>query len=278
MNNRIIYSDNGTLNDFSVELNKYKSGSQAATIVAAEDYIYVGSRAPFNHFYAKLGANTNGNSSNMIVDYWEGKEWVAMVEVIDETDGFSQSGYITFTPDLDEGWTRESTNFRGDQITGLTDVVIYDLYWIRISLDADTTAIDFDWFGQIFSEDDDLAAEYPQLVRSDYFLAFDSTGSKTDWQEQHAKAGEFLAKDMIARGIITHKENIITREELKLASVSKVAEFIFTALGDDYEDDRDKARNEYLDRINKSIFRVDTNDDAYLSVQEDRLRQGFMRR
>ena len=58
----------------------------------------------------------------------------------------------------------------------------------------------------------------------------------------------------------------------------KTAEIIFSAFGDDYNDDRTKARNEYMSRIKKGIFDIDKDRDATLSPFEKTIRQGRLHR
>jgi len=273
---RIIYSDNSTLSDWGVELNNFHSGTQTFSFVAAEDYIYVGNVVPFNHFYVKM-ATASVASSTMSVSYWSGSQWRSAVEVIDETGGLTSDGFVTFVPDRDHGWVNADTNGTGQTVTGLTGVTIYDKYWIRLSFNNDLTASSIiSWIGQKFSNDDDLGSEYPELVTSNVLTSFES--GKTDWEEQHVRAGELIVRDLIAQKIIYAKGQILERNSFMLASVSKVAELIFTSFGDDYIDQKNAARAEYEKRLNKGIYDVDLNGDGELDPREMVTRQGFMSR
>lgn len=276
--NRVILSDNGTLTDVSKEVLRYQSGTAAvASWVAAEDYLYVGSLAPFNHFYVKLSTVSVTTSNVMTVQYWDGKTWVDCHKVDDETAGFTASGYVTFYPDRNTAWVRESTNDRGDSVTGLTGTKIYDMYWVRIKFSLNIGAgFTLSWIGQKFSDDSDLAAEMPRLTRSSMLSAF-ITG-KTDWEEQHVKAGELIVQDLIAGQVMDWSGQILVREEFTLASVYKVAQIIFSELGDDYLDQHDRAEREYKRRLDKSVYRVDKNQDGLLNQNEGNARVGFMSR
>ena len=88
---RIIYEDNGTLEDWTVELNNYQAGTKTFSLVAAEDYIYIGNIAPFNHIYVKL-STANTTNTNITMEYYTGQGWQAAAETIDETNGFNQDG------------------------------------------------------------------------------------------------------------------------------------------------------------------------------------------
>lgn len=282
MNNRILYSDNGVLTDLSVELNKYKTGTAVIpAFVAAEDAIYIGSRAPFNHFFLRVGDTPNTASTTMSLKYWEGNDFHSVVEIIDETDGITQDGYVTFQPDRDERWHRESTDDDGGQtIPELNTVVIYDLYWLEVKFDNDLDVnSEISFVGQKFSDDDDLDSEYPDLNRQTMKDTFsDTPGAKTDWEEQEVRAAEIIIKDLISKNIINDKSEILVRDNLKLASIMKTAEIIYRGLGDDYADDKRSARGEYNSRLKSGIYQTDRNADGDLNVNEGENRTGFMQR
>jgi hypothetical protein len=277
MLNRFIYSNNGVLTDFSRDVFRYQTGSAVIPdFIAAQDYFYIGALAPFNHFYFKMLA-LNLVANELSVSYWDGRVWVNVKNLIDETAGFTKSGFIYFVPDKDKGWLKESTNDKGDQVDGLTSVSIYDMYWIRISSNQNLTAnMSFSWIGQKFSDDLDLGAEFPDLNRTTMLQAF-GTG-KTNWEEQHVKAAEIIIKDLITSEIISLKEQVLLKEEFTLASVQKVAEIIYAAMGDDYIDQKNNAKIEYKERLNKSIYRTDTNENAILDIREHSQRSGFLNR
>lgn len=276
--NRTLFSDNGVLTDITKEVNKYDTETYSvASFVASQDYLYIGSIAPFNHFYLKLSAVSAVASNIMSIQYWEGREWVNVYRTDDETKGLTQSGYVTFFPDKNNGWVSESTNDKGDSVTGLTTTNIYDMYWIRIKLSLDIPlGFSVSWIGQKFSNDDDLKAELPRLVRNSMLISFGAT--KTDWEEQHIRASELLIDDLIANQIIDQKGQVLVREEFMKACVYKVAQIIFTELGDDYIDQADRAEREYKKRLDKSIYRIDRNQDGLLNRDEQSARVGFMSR
>jgi hypothetical protein len=273
MNKRFLYLDNGVLTDYTSALGNYKTGSMPMPFVANRDYLFIGSRLPFNHFYVKL-ANSNAHISSIAVEYWSDNGWNAVVNTLDETEAFANSGFVTFTPDKDKVWKLEE---KSNVIPQLSSTMIYDNYWLRITfvpdLHVNTTV---DWIGNIFSDDNDLAAEFPDLVRSNVLSAF-QTG-KTNWQEQAVKAAEIIEHDLANRGILDGSESILDREWYKNASVQKTAEIIFSAFGDDYIDQRARAREEYGLRLVKRLARVDKNLNAIEDPYERKVVTGFLSR
>ena len=141
---------------------------------------------------------------------------------------------------------------------------------------SELNGTELSWVGQKFSDDDDLGAEHPDLTLSSVISAYES--GKTDWEEQHVRAAELIVRDLIGQKIIYSKNQILERETFMLPSVSKVAEIIYSAFGDDYSDQKAAARGEYKERFSKSIYDVDLNEDGDLSLKEMSFRQGFMKR
>lgn len=273
MNKRFLYLDNSTISDWTPALNNYKTGSKTMPFVAGQHALLIGSRLPFNHFYVKL-ANSNNHISNIQVSYWSSNGWQSVVETVDETSAFANSGFVSFTPKKEVAWHREEYS---NKIPELSNVIIYDYFWLKIEFSHDlhvNTTID--WIGNIFSDDNDLGAEFPDLIRSSVLTSYQA--GKTNWQEQHVKAAELIEQDLINRGIIDGTESILDREWYKSASVQKVAELIFGAFGDDYVDQRTLARDEYKLRLVKRLARVDKNNNAIEDVFERKIVSGFLSR
>lgn len=271
MKKRILYSNNTVISDMTANLDKFQSGVETVSIVAAEDYIYIGSILPFNHIYIDMGSTVNDNVSAMTVAYWDSGAFRDAVNLIDETSSSSktlaQSGHVSWTPDRDYSWIREDTNYSGNSVTGLTTVEIYDMYWARLAFSADlTTDMNISWIGQIFSDDDDLGAEHADLIRSGFMTAFEA--GKADWKEQHVIAGRLMINDLIKKKEIVEGDQILSREDLREASVKKVAQIIYNGMGNDYSTQRDDAKKEYKDRINTLIPKVDKNKNARLDRNE----------
>lgn len=272
MNKRVLFLDNGVVNEWSPNLNNYNSAAKVFPFVAGQDYLYIGSKLPFNHLYFKL-EELNVISSTMSVEYYS-NGWNSVVELIDETNGFTESGFITFTPNRNSPWVMKPYS---NEVSGLSSVIIYDEYWLRISFSNSlTSTTSIKWLGNILSDDYDLGAEFPDLIKSEVMYSYKS--GKTNWQEQHIKAAEIIENDLINKGVIDGQESILHKEWYRTASVQKTAEIIFSAFGDDYIDQRAAAREEYKARLTKRLARVDKNQNGSEEVEESRNVSGFLSR
>lgn len=263
---KILLSKNGTLNDLTQVLDDYKNGSSLIQINHTEDKIYIGAIHPFNSKFFKLKTPSEINLSSKI-EYWTGSnEWKEVVELNDDTEGMMKSGFISFVPNKDFGWVREDTN----KIDALYSKVIYDLFWMRLSFNV-SGEIELSWVGELFSNDDDLSNEFPDLLRSQTLDSFET--GKTNWEAQHVVAAKLIIDDLRSKKIIDHKEQLLDRKEFTLASVQKCASIIYSSFGDDYIDNKKECDIEYKKRISKDIFNIDKNQSAQVNVQSITQRQ-----
>lgn len=272
MNKRILFIDNGVVNDWSSTLNNYKGADKTLPFVPGEDFLYIGSKYAFNHLYIKM-KEVNTNSTQMKIEYYA-EGWKEVVEIIDETLGLSQSGFVTFTPDIDTQWQMKQ---KSNDIAELSSIIIYNQYWLRISF-TDTTDLTtkVQWIGNLFSNDDDLYSEFPDLKKADALRAYEP--GKTSWEEQAVRAAAMIEQDLTNRGVIDGSENVLERSLFVGASIQKTAEIIFGAFGDDYIDQVAAVRKEYGLRLVRRLPRVDKNNTAVEEPFETRTQTGFMSR
>jgi hypothetical protein len=275
--NRIIFKDNTTLIDKSVELDNFKSGSHSQTIVAAEDAIYIGSDYPCTDLYFKIDT-TSTATATVSVSVWDSGNWKETAEVIDETslNGWTlgKSGHVSFTPSKEYNWVKESTNYAGESVTDLTSVKLYDKFWSKWTFSANLSPVVISFIGIKFCDDDDLAAEYPDLNRSDVKAAW-QTG-KTTWDEQAIIISEMVARDLMEKKVIDNQAQLLDRREIKRIAVAKLAEVIFNGMGTDYVDSARLARETYTKRVSSWMPRkVDIHQKGRIDNNEQ-LRFGRM--
>lgn len=233
-------------------------------------YIYIASDFPFNSIYFKLGT-PNAIPANMKIEYF-GNNWSEVVELRDDTHGFTQNGHIEFTPNRNAGWTMALESSQA----GISKVV-YQKYWTRISFDVNlTAATSLEFVGNKFSDDTDLFSEYPIFDDANFMNAFRI--GKTNWEEQHVKASELIIQDLKKKSVILGAEQILDRAKFIGASVCKVAEILFSAFGNDYVEQRKNAEKEYGKRLDLSQYSVDSNNNALLEKSEIISNQGWLSR
>lgn len=270
-NSRVIFNDNGTLRDMTVELGDILSGTYLFNYTTSQDYLYIGSETPFNHKYFDL-YSVNAVSTNITVEIWTGTQWLAAVDVLDETKvsgvSFAQSGRISWSINQDDNsWSRDDTDDMSN--SGLETLNIYGLYWVRLSWSATMTGTTtLSYVGHKFSDDTDLEAQYPDLARSELKTAFKA--GKTTWKDQALIAAENIIHDLIQRNVINNGSQIIEWNLFRRASTHQVAAIIFRAFGDDYQNDLIQALKDYKEAMDIKVFKVDYNKNAMLDDSETR--------
>jgi hypothetical protein len=264
MFNRYIYHyDNGTFVNYSKELEDYNIGTAALSIVAAQDYIIIGTAQPFNFLYFKSSSASVDTSLIESIEVYNSPEWSEVVDISDETvvagKTMAQSGFVTFLPDRKESWnrvydTRDESFF--------SSIAVYDMYWTRIKFTADC-AFTLSWVGQLFSNDTEMAHIYPDLMRTKVKDLFGS-----DYQDQAKVAADIIIKDLISKKMVWNENQILHRQDLNVASIHRVAEIVYGARGAAYEDDRAKAKARYEEALIKSSPVVDLDEDGIAIAPE----------
>lgn len=224
---------------------------------------------PFNHRWFEVSVVNATTGAVSTIELWDGSQWQAMVDVIDQTSvagvTLARSGAISWVPERTRtAWNRQDTT---ENISDLSTLKIYDMYWVRMTFSANwdlTTALQF--IGHRFSNDTDLAAEYPELSQSALKTAY--TAGKTTWNDQHLTAADQLIRDLRSNNIIVSKSQILDAERLRMPAIHLTASIIYRALGKGYEDQRVEALRSYKTAMNDRYFNIDLNQNAKLDDGE----------
>lgn len=255
--NKVYFSNNGTLTEYTSELIK-KGENVDFTVVAAEDAIYISSPLPLRSLNFNVSTG-NDTSTSINVAFWSGSEFTDVVHLLDETSHFTEDGRLTWTTNKDDSWDMSDT----EDITDLDSIVVYDQYWVKLTL-ADDCTFSLDYINNIFSDDTALFMEYPGLNSSSALAAFKI--GKADWTTQHKIASDLIINDLINRGRIEKAAQILEPSELKLLSHPKVAEIVYRGL-----DDVDliiRASEEYQKRLGSIPMVVDADKDGKVDLDE----------
>lgn len=268
MLNKYIFSDNGTLSDKTSVLEDYYTGTSALSVVAAEDYLYIGSKLPFTRKYFKVSV-ANATAAVLTGHYWDGSDWRAVSTLTDDTASagatLAASGYVSWEADKRYSWRADDTTVNGStKITGLGTVTLYDMYWLRLTFSGAATPT-LAWAGDLFATDSDLGAEYPDLNRSAVKTAYES--GKTTWEDQRRVASRLVSQDLKRLSVAEGSQLVLSLDALALATVSKTAEIIFNGLKG-FDEQAKAANAEYRKRIDRQIFVVDTNQNGRLDGEE----------
>lgn len=279
-NQRVFFSDNGTLEDISLRMNDFRNGSFSVSYTANEDHIYVGSDLPFSNKYFCVDT-VNAIPSNVKVEYWTGSKWQEAVDLLDGSDAayngvpFSKSGTISWKTDIEENcWGQEGDT---EDIPELASLRIFCFYWMRFSFDANISA-EFSYIGYDFARDDNaIYSLYPDLNNDDFKECFKA--GKTDWREQRLQASENVINYLRGKEIIFSPSQLLDYEIYHQAAVHETARIIYGGLDTDaYSNDYVRAGERFGRAINMKKFNVDKNRTANLEHSEARDSVTFLSR
>jgi hypothetical protein len=273
---RIFYKNSSGLNEITSTVSQYNSNSLQFSYQIG-DYFYMLSDTPFNHYFFSVSGLGNSNVSTIILEYYSSSGWKEVVNKADYTELFSKSGVTEFTPDRSYPWMMSSTNHGGQQIPGLTDVVVYDTYAFRISFQNNlSNNVRLNYIGSIFSDDIDLYSEFPLFRDTEFLEAFQA--GKSNWEEQHVRAGEIIIRDLKKKRVVYSSGQILERILFRDASIQKTAEIIFGSFGNDYTEQALRARKEYDARMSLEFFQTDTNNNGIKDGFENAVSSGWLSR
>ena len=281
LNQRVLFSDNGTIEDITLKVNEYRRESFALSYTAGEDFLFVGVDLPFNNKYFDL-ITPNVLASNIVVEIWDGSAWQQAVDILDGTQtagaSLAESDTVSFSPRKNKcDWICEDCSA---DVDGLAGTQIYNKYWMRFSWSLDISAT-INHIGLRFNDDQDLFGFYPDLFNSQMFDCFapdEPSGTKTDWCEQSIQAVEAITKQMRAGRIMLSPNQILDPELLRNAAIHKTAEIIYSAFGTAYEENRKLAQQKYKESFDIKMFNIDKNASGDLDCGEGLVSTTYMTR
>lgn len=256
--------------DVSLQLSDYHSTNYAMTYTAGQ-YFYIGMQTPFNNIYFNFTTPAASTAGAVTVEVWWGNQWISVVDLKDQTSGMTASGRISWALELNKGWEIEEESAD----VGITGSHVYDKYWLRLSWANNFTA-SLGFVGQKFSSDTDLSIHYPDLLESDILSGYKA--GKTNWNDQHFAAAEFITKDLIKRKVIKAKGQIFDWQTFEEPSVHKVAEIVYRAMGLPYREHAIEAEKRYQKEMAQSMVNFDVTGDGYLDTAEQQDTQGWCTR
>lgn len=264
---RLFKYDGISLTDYSL-LNQ--DSSTITPVLTASDYFYVAQEFPSNNFFAYVNT-VNATAATLATQYWNGKEWVDAVDILDGTSSvgatFGQSGVVQFSPDDDQGWVSISDTSDSTAPSELQGIKLYDLYWYRVSPSVDLDAgLTLKELGYSFTTSDQLSTVDVEI--NNFFNAFES--GKTDWIPEIMTASKMMIMDLKRLGIIVHAGNILRFDDLSMACTYKTLELIYMNLGPSYNDKKVELRKLYTDALNVNRFTIDKDKDGLVDAGEIR--------
>lgn len=227
------------------------TGNSTAFVMTTADFLYVGFPGKFAARHFSFGT-ANTNSSTLTVEYWDGDSWEPIKDLVDETQGFTQDGFVS--------WVNED-NWATTTVTPIDDV---ELFYVRFSVSADLSAgTTLNSVLNLYSSDKLLRRYYPELVSDARYLP----PGRTNFLEQHLAAKDRVVLRLKQRRVIEDEAQIVDINEVAVAAMYATVLTILTFVD---QDDEVLARTSAffereIDDLTKSI---DANKDGIVSDSE----------
>lgn len=257
----VFQDDNGVFADYSDSAADYIRDDFSITLIAAEDYIYMGFDKPFNATYWEFTtANTSANTFTF--ERYDGTTWVALT-VQDETKGWTRSGY----------WTWDSTDMNSVEINSVTK------FYIRAKPSTDHTATTARGANLVFSDDISMKTEFFEVDNSNIIPSGETSHiavhqASRDKIIQDTRNNSYFKSNATTGIEMVNQWDFLDIQEIKDAAKWLALSKIFFNLSDSQDDHWNQKQNEAFDNYEKSmrlvLFSVDNNDDG---VKDDSEKQ-----
>ena len=223
------------------------------------DAFYIGFQGPFAARYFEVPV-VNATANNVSVKFWDGTQWTNVQDLVDQTQGFTKSGFISW---LNTGeWVPK-------KVTPVDDVA---LYWVKLTVDVGLDlATELQACVNVFSDDDILNAYYPELQSDSRFKPVDVDGSPlTTFLKQHLAAKDLVVLRLKQRKVITDESQIIDVNSVASAAVHAAAWLIVNpiATSDEMKALADRAKGLFDMEINELGKSADIDGDGVVTESE----------
>lgn len=233
------------------------TGGTTSFVMTSSDFLYLGFHGRFASRHFNFSA-LNTNSTVLTVEYWDGDSWEAVKDLVDETQGFTKNGFVS--------WDNQD-NWAATTVTPISDV---ELFYVRVSISADLSAgTALQSVLSLYSDDALLRRYYPELVSDSRYLP----PGRTNFLEQHLAAKEKVVLRLKQRRVIDDESQIVDINEVGIAAMYQAVLIILTFIDQD-EEVLARTRAAFEREIDDLTKSIDKNKDGIVS-QTERDDMGF---
>jgi hypothetical protein len=256
----VLHDDNGSFVDHTEAAEDFLRDNFTMTLIAADDYVYLGLYKPFGSVYAEV-YTANTQNSILEMEYWNGTAWTAL-ELRDQTNGLKRSGFMSWDKD----------NMKATTVNSVAS------FYVRIKPDIDTSAVTLRGLNLIFADDHDLKQEFLEITNSNLLPP-----GETSHIGVQVATRNFIIQDLRNRGYIKYNDttgyesltpwDLHDMSEIRQAAVFMTLAKIFFNLSDSPDDIWWMKYRSYMTRFEEAMkiahLSLDDNDDGVVDISED---------
>lgn len=233
--------------------------------LSTSDKFYLGFQKRFTTRYFDFGV-LNATQVSVSVKYWDGAAFVAVQDLVDQTDGFTKSGFLS--------WQVESNQW---EKVSQSPIVDKELYWIEITVGADLDAgTTLQSVLNLFTDDEAVRRYYPELITDSRYLP---TG-RTNFLEQHLAAKDLVVQRLRADHLIKDEGAILDVNQVDIAAIHAFAWVVLNPIARD-EGDRlaaDTAREDMDRELDRVKLDLDLDESGEIEEAEEAKGNYFLSR
>lgn len=270
-----LIDNSSVFSDISLSANDYLQNFFSLTLGANQEY-YIGYYKPFKNLYAEINvADTSG--ATIAYEYWDGSAYVPLPNVIDSSEGFTKSDFISWQFE-DDG--RIGDSWKSNAVNGI------QMYWIRITSDIDLVGSSLKGLNLVFNNLSDMELEFPRItefldVGQTSFINF-QVAARDEIVNRLRVGGE--ATNVNSTGFLNGKINGVSLRQIQkwdfldIQEIRQAAKFLTLAKIFFYvsENNEDKAFTRYQNNVSmfgdafKMFFMsIDRDDDGEVDPSEN---------
>lgn len=237
--------------EVSYSMENYQENDYSFVLSTSEE-ISIGYYKPINAVYVEM-KTANTNSASMNLYYYNGSAFQT-VEKRDDTKGLSKSGFVQWNRNL----TNESkTTHHGEY-----------LYWYKIKLTVDSSAMLIQGINLVFSNDLDLKEEYPSILEmlpenEASFIRFHVASRKDIVSELRGQNKTIQTSNDIKYidqfDLLDFEE---VRDASKFLTLSKILYWISDAVDDKWFQKAKQYEEKYGAKLGRVNLSIDNNNDG----------------
>lgn len=240
-----------------------RSADTLTFALTTSDAFYVGFREKFQTRYFLLSTVSSG-SATLTVKYWDGTQYSAIEDLVDQTRGFTRSGFLSWSNVA--GWEKKAQ-------TGISDV---ELYWIQITVSATLTACVLQCVENLFCDDVLLSSYYPELVSDTRYLP----PNRTSFIDQFVAAKDLVVTRLKQDSIIKDESQVLDINQVAIAATHAAAWIIYEPIAKS-DEDKETAKDmfrKFNNELTKSYKSFDLDNSGAIDTVEENIGTVFIAR
>lgn len=231
------------------------ASSTLALVLTTAQAFYVGYHRPFTTRYFHLSV-PNVEPATLSVEFWDGSAWQAVEDLVDQSSGMTQSGFISWKNP--GGWAVKAQD-------PVDDV---PLYWVRVKTDADfSDETVLQAVLNLFCDLSLLREYYPEIASDTRYLP----PNRTDFLEQFHGAKNYVVQKLIQKRAIRDESQILDINEMAIASVHATVKILLSPISttDAIKDILTQAEKDLAIELNSIRLSADLNDSGTIDETEE---------